>query len=177
MSTQPQQPVVVLPNTVPGQAPPSHNHSDGSFGTVFIVLAVIIVISAIACFLGRLCNRGKNQTKPSDHNLNFGPKERDVELGFDGRVPAAKPGEHDGDPSKGFKMPGNGDHRDPTEIRMPGNGDPTGIGMPGNGAPTGIRIPGNRDPTRIRIPGNRGPTEFRMAGRKPGDDGTLKPDA
>ncbi|MBA0805497.1 hypothetical protein Gohar_005010, partial [Gossypium harknessii] len=78
MSTQPQQPVVVLPNTVPGQAPPSHNHSDGSFGTVFIVLAVIIVISAIACFLGRLCNRGKNQTKPSDHNHNFGPKERDV---------------------------------------------------------------------------------------------------
>ncbi|XVF84986.1 hypothetical protein PTKIN_Ptkin17bG0082700 [Pterospermum kingtungense] len=147
MSTQPQQPqtqqpVVVYPNTVSGQVPPSHSHSDGSFGTVFIVLAVIIVISAIACFLGRLCNKRKtSQSKPSKHNQShsFRPKERDIEFGFDGRAPVAKPTDP-GYPS-GFKMPGNGDprgfrvheHKDPAGIRMPGNGDPTGFRMPGHG--------------------------------------------
>ncbi|XWS34791.1 hypothetical protein CRYUN_Cryun21dG0067700 [Craigia yunnanensis] len=168
MSTQTQQPVVVYPNTVSGQAPPSHSHSDGSFGTVFVVLAVIIVISAIACFLGRLCNRRMSQTKPSkqNQNHNFRSKERDIEFGFDGRVPAAKQTGH-GDPNKGFKMPGNGDprgfrmpeHRDPTGIRMPGNGDPTGFRMPGNGNPTGFRMPRHGD-----INGET----------KPVDDGALK---
>lgn len=75
-----QQPIVVYPNTVTNR-PPSH-HSDGSFGAVFMVLAIIIVISAIACFLGRMCNKRLNKQKPKqapDHN--FGPKEADVEFG------------------------------------------------------------------------------------------------
>ncbi|KAF2286654.1 hypothetical protein GH714_023246 [Hevea brasiliensis] len=73
MSTQPQQqPVVVYPNTVSGQPPPaSHSHSNGSFGTVFIVLAVIIVISAIACCLGRLCNK-RQGSKHSKANRTGG---------------------------------------------------------------------------------------------------------
>uniref|UniRef100_A0A7N0VJB8 Uncharacterized protein n=1 Tax=Kalanchoe fedtschenkoi TaxID=63787 RepID=A0A7N0VJB8_KALFE len=45
------------------QPPPSH-HSNGSFGTVFIVLAVITVISGLACFIGRLCNK---RTLKSQH--------------------------------------------------------------------------------------------------------------
>ncbi|XWS69013.1 hypothetical protein CRYUN_Cryun04dG0143200 [Craigia yunnanensis] len=155
---QTQQPVVVYPNSVSGQAPPSHSHSDGSLGTVFIVLAVIVVISAIACFLGRLCNRRMSQKKPSkqNQNHNFRPKERDIELGFDERIPTAKPAGH-GDHSKGLKMPGNGD---PRGFRsMPEHGDPTGFRMPGNGDPIGIRMPGHGD---IK------------SETKPVDDGALK---
>ncbi|WRX13619.1 hypothetical protein QQP08_006865 [Theobroma cacao] len=176
MSTQTQQPetqqpVVVYPNTVSGQAPPSHSHSNGSFGTVFIVLAVIVVISAIACFLGRLCNRRMSQTKPSKRNQNhtIRPKERDIEFGLDGRNLAAKPPGH-GDPSKGFKMPGNGD---PRGFRIPEHGDPRGIRMPGNGDPAGFRMPGNGDPTGFRMAGHgdiKGET-------KPIDDGELKASA
>ncbi|KAE8661515.1 hypothetical protein F3Y22_tig00113725pilonHSYRG00741 [Hibiscus syriacus] len=168
MSTQPQQPVVVYPNNVPaGQAPPSHSHSDGSFGPVFIVLAMIIVISAIACFIGRMCNRWGNQTKPSGQNRNHDlrPKERDVEfgLGSSGRIPGAEPpGGHD-EPSKGFKMPGNEDVGGP---RMPEKGDPI----------PRIRIPGNGDPRGRRVHANGDPTGFRIPVPKPVDDGPLKPD-
>ncbi|XP_050206118.1 uncharacterized protein LOC126655838 [Mercurialis annua] len=72
---QQQQPVVVYPNTMTGQQPPptgpfphSH-HSNGSFGTVFIILAVIVVISGIACFLGRVCNKRKGG---QDHGHGHG---------------------------------------------------------------------------------------------------------
>ncbi|XVE75038.1 hypothetical protein DITRI_Ditri12bG0065300 [Diplodiscus trichospermus] len=135
---QTQQPVFVYPNSVSAQAPPSHSHSDGSFGTVFIVLAVIIVVSTIACFLGRLCNRRMSQTKPSKQkqNHNFRPKERDIEFGFDDRIPTVKPAGQS-DHSKGFKIPGNGDPKGlrsmPAGFRMIGNGGPTGFRMPGHG--------------------------------------------
>lgn len=92
---QQQQPVLVYPVT---KQPPneSGHHSSGSFGTVFIVLAVIVVISAIACCLGRLCNRGARSQKPKkshksrpkeggdpyeSRNRNFRPKEGDIEFG------------------------------------------------------------------------------------------------
>ncbi|GKV22882.1 hypothetical protein SLEP1_g32699 [Rubroshorea leprosula] len=128
---QTQQPVVVYPNPVMGQQPRPSSHSNGSFGPVFIVLAVIIAISAISCFLGRLCNRRFSKQKPhkqSHHGQNhadrtimgsvtkkeilnhngFRSKERDIEFGFDARMPpAAKPG-------------GNGDLRGPG---MPERGD------------------------------------------------------
>ncbi|KAI9124976.1 hypothetical protein K1719_003592 [Acacia pycnantha] len=109
---QPQQPVQVYPTTtVSNQQPPSHHYSNGSFGTVFIVLAVILVISLIACFLGRLCSRrgrsdshggggGGHGHKPfkqqnMNHNQNqnhhFRPKEGgDIELGLDKRIPTTK---------------------------------------------------------------------------------------
>lgn len=171
-TTQPQtqqQPVVVYPNTVPGQATatPSHSHSDGSFGTVFIVLAIIIVISAIACFLGRLCNKrmsrsSSQSSKPSKKKQtqthDFCPKAEDIEFGFDGRAPAAKPTDP-GYPSKGFiKMPGNGD---PRGFRKPEHRDnPAGFRMPGNGIPTAFRMPGNGD--------NKGEAKPHV------DDGSLK---
>ncbi|GLT86451.1 hypothetical protein SLE2022_045910 [Rubroshorea leprosula] len=70
---QTQQPVVVYPNPVMGRQAPPSPHSNGSFGHVFIVLAVIIAISAISCFLGRLCNRRFSKQKPhkqSHHGQN-----------------------------------------------------------------------------------------------------------
>ncbi|KAK4785538.1 hypothetical protein SAY86_002227 [Trapa natans] len=88
----PQQPLMVNPNTIMGQPQPpshshSHSHSDGSFGMVFIVLVVICVVSAIACFLGRFCNRkakaytGPKQPRSAVHH-GHPTKEHDVEFGF-----------------------------------------------------------------------------------------------
>ncbi|KAK2977752.1 hypothetical protein RJ640_016141 [Escallonia rubra] len=136
------QPVEVYPNTVTRQQP-SHN-SNGSFGTVFIVLAVIIVISAIACFLGRLCNRRFNQSKANKQKQAVHPKEReakqkhgfppgdggDIEFGFDKRMPSAKVawnGEIKGPKVawngdvKGSKSSRNGEFRG--EMRFPNGGD------------------------------------------------------
>ncbi|XP_027361160.1 uncharacterized protein LOC113869169 [Abrus precatorius] len=94
---QQQQPVQVYPTSVTYQSPP--HHSNGSFGSVFVVLAIIIVISAVACCLGRLCNRRSHshshnqkqvkQQKPQNHN--YRPKEVDIEFGFDKRIAASKP--------------------------------------------------------------------------------------
>lgn len=93
----PQQPFTGTPNTIMGQPQPrSHSHSDGSFGMVFIVLAAVAVISAIACCLGRFCNRkaeaytGPKQSKQSrstNHRERDHPrKEHDLEFGFDNRM-------------------------------------------------------------------------------------------
>ncbi|KAF7829356.1 Transcription factor bHLH90 [Senna tora] len=85
---QQQQPAQVYPTTttVTNQPPNSHHsNGNGSFGTVFIVLAVILVISALACFLGRLCNRRQQNQNPAHL---FRPKEGDVELGLDKRIPS-----------------------------------------------------------------------------------------
>ncbi|GLU03089.1 hypothetical protein SLE2022_203070 [Rubroshorea leprosula] len=135
--TQTQQPVFIDPNTVIGQAPPSHHDSNGSFGTVFIVLAVIIVISAIACCLGRLCNGRLSKPKPPKQNNNHGhgqksqnhhghgqksqnhrgvrPKEGDIEFGFDNKrmPPIAKPAGN-GD-LRGHRMPERGEFRGETK--------------------------------------------------------------
>ncbi|KAJ4973609.1 hypothetical protein NE237_006783 [Protea cynaroides] len=73
----PPPPVIVYPNTV---SPSPSSHSKGSFGMVFIVLAVIVVLSAIACFLGRLCSRRSSSSKPrqesQDHTFNPKSKPR-----------------------------------------------------------------------------------------------------
>jgi len=92
LQDQPQQPVQVYPTN----QPPSSHHSNGSFGTVFIVLAIILVISVVACFLGRLCNKRYNrhsssqrppkQHRPQIHDLR--PREEgDIEFGVDKRMP------------------------------------------------------------------------------------------
>ncbi|GFZ00080.1 hypothetical protein Acr_13g0014790 [Actinidia rufa] len=99
-----EQPLVVYPDTVTKQAPSPH--PNGSFGAVFIVLAMIVVVSATACFLGRLCSQRyhKHQYQhhhPKAHNSrpkekpNKGPRGRegDIEFGFGkGTNPAAKQG-------------------------------------------------------------------------------------
>ncbi|XP_039013131.1 uncharacterized protein LOC120142673 [Hibiscus syriacus] len=143
MSTETQQPVVMYPNSVSsGQALPSQiPHSDGSFGTVFIVLAVIIVISSVACFLKRLCNRRMSQTKPTNPRR----KGNDIELGFDGPIRTAKPVDvTGGDQNKRFKMLGN---EDPRGFRlMPGDhGDFKGFKIHPNGDLKGFKVQSNGD--------------------------------
>ncbi|KAK7386879.1 hypothetical protein VNO78_27226 [Psophocarpus tetragonolobus] len=95
LQAQPQQPVQVYPTN----QPPSSHHSNGSFGAVFIVLAIILVISIAACFLGRLCNKRYNShsnnhsQRPSKQHrpqiLNLHPREHegDIEFGVDKRMP------------------------------------------------------------------------------------------
>ncbi|PIN25112.1 hypothetical protein CDL12_02150 [Handroanthus impetiginosus] len=68
------------PNPVIRQ--PSSPHSNGSFGPVFIVLAIIVVVSGIACVLGRLCSRWSQHSKEVHHHPKadkesrvLGPKE------------------------------------------------------------------------------------------------------
>ncbi|GAU44148.1 hypothetical protein TSUD_188090 [Trifolium subterraneum] len=98
---QPQHPAQVYPKTVTNQ--PSPHHSNGNFGTVFIVLAIILVISVVACLLGRLCNRRSNnnnqsrqhnslQRRPAKPNRqqqihDFETREEDIEFGVYKRMP------------------------------------------------------------------------------------------
>ncbi|MED6184438.1 hypothetical protein PIB30_047449 [Stylosanthes scabra] len=108
LQTQPQQPAQIYPtNIVANQKP---HESNGSFGTVFIVLAIILVISVVACVLGRLCNKRYSNrhshhshdprhsshlhVKPNRqqiHNNNVHPREveeeEDIEYGVDKRIP------------------------------------------------------------------------------------------
>ncbi|CAN1187469.1 hypothetical protein LINPERPRIM_LOCUS31865 [Linum perenne] len=88
---QQQQPVLVYPNTVARDPHQSDSHSSGNFGTVFIVLAVIIVVSGLACCLGRLCNKqalSKDRKKDksskkskNQHNSKVGQGD-DIEFGL-----------------------------------------------------------------------------------------------
>ncbi|XP_052186711.1 uncharacterized protein LOC127797661 [Diospyros lotus] len=135
MSSSQQQPGF-YPNTATSTqaaAPPSH--SDGSFGMVFIVLAIIVAVSALACFLGRFCSRRRHNPKDMQSHGSW-PKERegkqkqkqnqnqkpekkqkfhgrdregDIEFGFGnkGFPPPAKPfGKGQGN---GFREGGNGE--------------------------------------------------------------------
>ncbi|XAR48071.1 hypothetical protein NMG60_11030780 [Bertholletia excelsa] len=90
MSSQ-QTPPLLYPNLATGRPSPSppfsSSHSDGSFGTVFIVLAVILVVSMAACFIGRLCNRRHHHS----HQLPAEPQRAgDVESGLGKGTPATK---------------------------------------------------------------------------------------
>lgn len=121
---QQQQPVQVYPTSVTYESPP--HHSNGSFGSVFVVLAIIIVISAVACCLGRLCNRRghshghnqkhvkpqKQQQQQQQNHHNFRPKEVDIEFGFDKRIAASKPNGAGAGAGRGIKpLPHHGDMR------------------------------------------------------------------
>ncbi|KAF5195664.1 hypothetical protein FRX31_014754 [Thalictrum thalictroides] len=80
-------PVVVYPN----QVTPTSSHSKGSFGPVFIVLAVIIVLSAFACCLSQLCARRMSHSKPRRDHQNNHPGGGDIEFGFKKKMPMGKP--------------------------------------------------------------------------------------
>lgn len=101
------QPVDVYPTPFPNpvtQRPAASHHSNESFGTVFIVLAVIVIISAIACILGRVCNKRHNRPKDEHNQAPFRskkekeakqnhasqPRDGDIEFGFDKRFSSAK---------------------------------------------------------------------------------------
>ncbi|KAI3733500.1 hypothetical protein L6452_12943 [Arctium lappa] len=134
--------------------PPSHHQSDGSFGAVFIVLAVIVVISAIACFLGRLCSKRHSKFKPSKqghasrppkekdmkHNRNaFQTKDGDIEFGFDKRFSSAKVAAN-GEPTMGR----------PNSSREPNMGRPNSFREPSMGRPDSFREPSMGRPNSFR---------------------------
>ncbi|KAI3467534.1 hypothetical protein Pfo_024197 [Paulownia fortunei] len=93
------QPVEVYPNPVMTRQPDS-SHSNGSFGPVFAVLAVIVVISAVACVLGRLFSKRHHRAKEAAHHPprlwesrqkpSFNMRDGDIEFGFDKRIPSGK---------------------------------------------------------------------------------------
>lgn len=95
MSDQ-QQPVDGFPNDMPLQPKntPINNHSNGSFGPVSIILAVILVISLLSCVIGRICNKRRH----GDHH--HPPKQNhDIEFGIDKRIPNSKVAASNGDHS------------------------------------------------------------------------------
>ncbi|KAK4429832.1 hypothetical protein Salat_1283900 [Sesamum alatum] len=97
---------------------PDSSHSNGSFGPVFAVLAVIVVVSTVACVLGRLCSRRQHRGKEAAHHPpkaskqsqgqskglgpkewqkpNFNMRDGDIEFGFDKRNPSAGKGPKNG---------------------------------------------------------------------------------
>ncbi|KAG1368019.1 putative lipoprotein [Cocos nucifera] len=80
------QPMVAYPQAITTQ---NASNSKGSFVPVFVALAVIAVLSAIACFVGQVCARRYLRPKPRrDHAFHpIG----DVESQFATSIPAAKP--------------------------------------------------------------------------------------
>ncbi|KAI3516233.1 hypothetical protein L2E82_09104 [Cichorium intybus] len=152
-------------------SPPPHRQSDGgSFGAVFIVLAVIVVVSAVACFLGRMCNKRHNKSKPPKHgHAARGPKEKDmkpnrnafqtkdgdIEFGFDKRFSSAKVAAN-GDPAmmgrpNSFKEPSMGR---PDSFREPSMGRPDSFREPSMGRPNSFRKGEFRD-DQMRFGGNQ----------------------
>ncbi|CAN4104506.1 unnamed protein product [Withania somnifera] len=132
MSQQPQ-PVDNFPNddmpVQPKNTPisQSSSHSNGSFGTVFIILAVILVISVLSCFIGRICNKrsshGGHHPAPRDRGAKHSrhdihPREdHDIEFGIDKRIPTSK-----------VAAASNGDSNIPTSS-MPYNNGHQGKGV------------------------------------------------
>lgn len=121
------QPIDVYPSYNPViKSQPDSAHSDGSYGPVFIVLAVIFVIGVAACVLGRLCSRRRHRDngRPHHHQVHhqppksnaaeqshgLGPKEwearekplialrerADIEFGLDKRIPSGRVASHGG---------------------------------------------------------------------------------
>ncbi|KAL8111846.1 uncharacterized protein LOC141667339 [Apium graveolens] len=91
--------VYPTPNTLP--SPAATHHSNGSFGTVFVVLAVIVLISAIACCLGRLCSKRRDNAKEKQSKAKVKDAKKnngshgDLEFGFDKRLSSSKVSAHE----------------------------------------------------------------------------------
>ncbi|WOK97806.1 hypothetical protein Cni_G06514 [Canna indica] len=66
------------------------SYSKGSFGPVFIVLAVIAVLAIGACVAGRLCSLFMSEPKPQRRYHPRAVKD-DMENGLEFKVPTLKP--------------------------------------------------------------------------------------
>ncbi|EHA8591531.1 putative lipoprotein [Cocos nucifera] len=86
MSSLPQ-PMVAYPHSISTQ--PS-SYSKGSFGPVFIVLAIIAVLATIACVVGRLCARRLSRPKLGHEHRSHAAK-GDIEDVFELKIPTMKP--------------------------------------------------------------------------------------
>ncbi|XP_060213976.1 uncharacterized protein LOC132641104 [Lycium barbarum] len=126
---QPQQPAQVYPNNpnnfpnqpnnIPMTQSSSSHNSNGSFVSVFVVLAIVLVISLIACVVGRLCSKKSHgpkvqksqghpqkqkEGKKNKHNEFHNKREGgDIEFGFDKRIASSKVAAAHGDHYKGSK--------------------------------------------------------------------------
>ncbi|XP_062220074.1 uncharacterized protein LOC133919637 [Phragmites australis] len=90
MSSLPQ-PTLYYPNSVM-HAQPATAASNGSFGPVFAVLAVISFLAVAACVVGRLCGRRLSKKKSADQDFyGSNPVGGDLEKGFEIKYPAMKP--------------------------------------------------------------------------------------
>ncbi|XP_031495634.1 uncharacterized protein LOC116261143 [Nymphaea colorata] len=83
------QPTVGYPHPVVANGTP---HSKGTFGPVFAVLAVITVLAAIACCIGRLCARRYSRPK-TRHDRTFDAR-ADPESGMKEGMPRVRPTDH-----------------------------------------------------------------------------------
>ncbi|MQL83586.1 hypothetical protein Taro_016089 [Colocasia esculenta] len=77
-------PAVVYPHST---TTPSSHSSRGSFGPVFIVLAVITILAAIACFVGRVCARRHSQLRGRQGRAFT---KGDLEDGFEMSIPTGR---------------------------------------------------------------------------------------
>ncbi|OIT39295.1 PREDICTED: uncharacterized protein LOC109238273 [Nicotiana attenuata] len=126
--SQQQQPVQGFPNDMPIQPKntpitQSSSHSNGSFGTVFIILTVVLVISVLACLIGRICNKkrhGNHSPKQREvkqsHDIH--PREGDIEFGIDKRIPTSKVAGSNGDLIPTSTMPYNNGHEGKGGVRF-----------------------------------------------------------
>ncbi|KAL8106326.1 uncharacterized protein LOC141676675 [Apium graveolens] len=162
--------------------PAAEHHSHESFGTVFIVLAVIVVISAIACVLGRIGSRRQghpkgaylSKDKEAKQNHHAHPKEGDIEFGFDKRFSSSKVAANEdfGPPNMKFGF----------DKRFPSGKGPTNEELRGpkafhNGAASGEgdaqfgfdkRFPSGKEATNEEM---RGPMTFHSATTSRGGGG------
>lgn len=149
--------------------PTSNHSSNGSYGAVFIVLAVIIILSAFACFLGRLFNKRqdveKPKPKPSKHNLPTkekhamqmrNAKDGDIEFGYDKRFASAKVAAT-GDPTMDRSDPfGEPKMVRPNSLHEPTMGRPNSFHEQTMGRPNSLHEPTIGRPNSFQEPYNMG---------------------
>ncbi|KAI3497698.1 hypothetical protein L1887_33181 [Cichorium endivia] len=136
--------------------PTSNHSSNGSYGTVFIVLAVIIILSAFACFLGRLFNKRQNVATPSTHSLptkekhaKRNAKDGDIEFGYDKKFASAKVAAT-GEPT----MDRTGPSGEPKMVR------PNSFHEPTMGRPNSFHEPTMNRPNSFQEPNKMRPNTF-----------------
>ncbi|KAK1425867.1 hypothetical protein QVD17_21229 [Tagetes erecta] len=165
-----QQMPVVYPVT--NTLPPTSGSSNGSYGPVFIVLAIMITVSAFACFLGRLCNKGEKVTRPSvqplpkkekdaKNNTNVvQTKDGDIEFGYDKRFASAKVASTD-EPSMARPSPfGEPSMARPNSFHEPSNGRPNLVHGPNIGPPNAFHKTNKVQPSTIHEPSMGRPNSF-----------------
>ncbi|GAA0185352.1 hypothetical protein LIER_32640 [Lithospermum erythrorhizon] len=134
-SSSPLQPFQESPTSATSQEPP-HSSSSGSYSQVFIVLAIICVVSIVGCVVGRVCckdgesrankNQGGSKKKGKRGKGNHGvqPKDVDIEFGLENKlkpIPSAKIAAGDGI-NRGFQAPPGGWNGEVKGIKGPPGG-------------------------------------------------------
>jgi hypothetical protein len=133
---------------------PAPDEGRGSFGPVFVVLAVITFLATAACIAGRLCGRRSSGGKPSsaDAEKGLGPKHPVVAMR---PLPSSRATVHDVLDDDVF------------EIKF-AHVKPAGMGRERDGAGTG-RVQALLPPPQLGLPRQFAPPGFRCAPANGGD--------